>query len=247
MALISCSFLSNILQKTAQFNIIVPEGAGKDAPILYLLHGLKDDHTSWMRFTSIERYAINAGMVVVMPNADRSFYTDMMYGGAYYTFFTKELFPYIRQLFSFSTDREKTYIAGVSMGGYGALKFALRNPSVFGAAASLSGAVDVSDRLARDPRWSEIKKLVFGAQRAVSNSTDDLFFLLKQLETSQHTPRLYITCGEDDFLFQNNVHFVEALSKTPIPYQFKPAPGVHDWNFWDAQIQSAIKFFTEMN
>lgn len=242
MAFITCSFFSNVLQKSTQFNAIIPEGREIGAPVLYLLHGLKDDFTSWSRFTSIERYANEAGIAVIMPDAARSFYRDMAYGGAYYSFFTNELFPYVSRLFSFSTDKEKTYIAGVSMGGYGALKIALLNPSVFGAAACLSGAVDISNRLSRDPRWAEIRKLVFGDQIDVTNSNDDLFHIIKE-PFSSPSPRLYITCGQDDFLFQNNLSFVNALSETSISFQFDPTPGVHDWKFWDAQIQKAIKFF----
>ncbi len=246
MAFITCTFSSSVLQKSTQFNAIIPQGKEIGAPVLYLLHGLTDDYTAWARYTSIERYANEAGIVVIMPDGARSFYTDMAYGNAYYSFFTKEFFNYIPTLFPVSKKREDTFIAGLSMGGYGALKFALRNPDKFSAAASLSGAVDVSSRLLHDPRWSEIQRDVFGVNNTVAGTQDDLFYLVKHY-TYPQTVRLYLTCGEEDFLYQNNLRFSEAVSKSPLPYYFRSAHGVHDWKFWDMQIQEAIRFFLNRN
>lgn len=247
MALITCTFSSKILQKSTQFNAVIPRGKEKDAPVLYLLHGLGDDYTAWSRYTAIERYANEAGIVVIMPDGGRGFYTDMVYGSAYYSFFAKEFFDYVSSLFSVARDRGRTFIAGNSMGGYGAIKLALLHPERFGAAASLSGAVNISARLAQDPRWSEVKRLVFGDQNTVENTENDLFYLIKNTIISNNTPRLYIACGEDDFLYQNNVIFTNELSKTLIPHKFHVAPGVHDWIFWDNQIRLAIDFFLTGN
>ncbi len=246
MAFITCNFSSAVLQKSTQFNAIIPKGKESGAPVLYLLHGLTEDYTAWMRYTSIERYANEAGIVVIMPDGARSFYTDMAYGNAYYTFFVEELFNYIPTLFSVSKKREDTFIAGLSMGGYGALKFALRNPERFSACASLSGSVDVSDRLSHDPRWAEIKKLVFGGNNTVDGTEDDLFYLLKNYKHPDPV-RVYLACGEEDFLYRNNLTFVDAISKAALPYCFHSAHGVHDWKFWDEQIQYAIQFFLGRN
>ncbi len=243
MAFITCTFYSELLQKSVQFNAIIPQGKEQGAKVVYLLHGLSDDYTAWSRYTAIERYANENGIVIIMPDGARSFYTDMAYGGSYYSFFTKELFPYVQKLFRVSTNRVDTFIAGLSMGGYGALKIALRNPEMFAAAASLSGAVHISDRLENDPRWKETKRFVFGTE-PVQNTQNDLFFLV-----SQHSPslplRLYLACGTEDFLYRDNLAFVDVLSKTSIPYRFESAPGIHDWKFWDAYIQKALAFFTE--
>lgn len=243
MAFLNCTFYSEVLQKSVQFNAIIPQGKEQNAKVLYLLHGLTDDYTAWSRYTAIERYANEAGIVIIMPDGGRSFYTDMAHGGAYYSFFIKELFPYVRTLFRVSTCREDTFIAGLSMGGYGALKIALRNPEMFSAAASLSGAVDVAGRLENDPRWKEVKHLVFGDAN-VHNTTDDLFFLISQHSAFQSL-RFYLACGTDDFLFRDNLKFTDALSRTSIPYRFEPAPGIHDWKFWDAHIPKALTFFAE--
>lgn len=242
MAFLTCSFFSKILQKTVQFNAIIPPGKEKNAPVLYLLHGLSDDYSSWMRYTSIERYANEAGIVVIMPDGGQSFYSDMAFGNAYFSFFTEEFFDYIPSLFSVSPEREKTFIAGLSMGGYGALKIALRTPERFSAAGSLSGPLDFCWRYHHDPRWQNVRRLVIGDDKDPTGTPDDLLYLVQTYKKS-HPLRLYITCGTEDFLYKDNLTFLDILSKSAIPYQTHFTSGIHDWNFWDSGIKDVISFF----
>lgn len=242
MALLTCTFQSKVLQDTTHFNAIIPSGCEKGSRVLYLLHGISDDYSAWCCNTSIERYANENGIVVIMPDAGRSFCLDMANGQPYYTFFTKEFFPYVSNLFSISRKREDTFIAGLSMGGYGALSLALRKPELFGAAASLSGPVDVCKRLKTDPRWTETQRLVFGEGTSPENTSDDLFYLVQNY-TAQQAPRLFLSCGTSDFLYKDNVAFQNILSKTNIPHKIDFFEGIHDWEFWEKAIQKAIMFF----
>ncbi len=241
MALISCAFNSSVLQKSVQFNAIIPSGKESKARVLYLLHGLSDDYTAWGRYTAIERYANESGLVVIMPDGGKSFYTDMAAGDAYYTFFIHELYPYIQSLFKVSTKREDTFIAGLSMGGYGALRMALLHPEKFSAAGSLSGCVDVCHRLAHDPRWKQAKASVFGAERNPEGTELDLFHLIKTYR-SPLPLRIYLGCGTEDFLYQDNLKLEKELSLSSIPYQFSASAGIHDWKYWDAEVQKTIRF-----
>ena len=125
------------------FNAVIPEGCKEDIPVVYLLHGLSDDHTMWCRRTSAERYADKYGIALIMPNADRSFYTDMKYGGKYYSYISDELVEYTRDLFHLSHKREKNFMCGLSMGGYGALKIAFKNPEKYEAVAAFSAVADI--------------------------------------------------------------------------------------------------------
>ena len=141
MAFLQCEIQSAALGKACALNVLVPQyfkggvpGERREYKVLYLLHGLSDDHTMWMRRTSIERYTSDLDVVVVMPNADRSFYTDMKHGLKYWTFISEELPGIVKQLFPVSPRREDTFVAGFSMGGYGALKLALNRPDLFTAA-----------------------------------------------------------------------------------------------------------------
>src|SRR6476619_7886720 len=124
-------------QSTAgQIGMTGSESTG-ETPVLYLLHGLSDDDTIWLRRTSIERYVAALGLAVVMPQVHRSFYTDEAYGNRYWTYLSEELPEIVHGFFRLSRRREDTFVAGLSMGGYGALKWALRDPGRFAAAASL--------------------------------------------------------------------------------------------------------------
>src|SRR4051812_23558049 len=139
MALVRCDFFSDVLGLSTSMTVVLPQATSSqigmtgaatadDAPVLYLLHGLSDDDTIWQRRTSIERYAAPLGLAVVMPQVARSFYTDEAYGGRFWTYVSEELPALVSELFRVSTAREDTFVAGLSMGGYGALKLALRQP-----------------------------------------------------------------------------------------------------------------------
>jgi S-formylglutathione hydrolase FrmB len=215
---------------------------GNIFPVLYLLHGCSDDHTIWTRRTSIERYVSDLGIAVVMPNVHRSFYTDMVYGYKYWTFVSEELPKIVKSFFPVSDCREDTFVAGLSMGGYGAMKLALTHPDRFAAGASLSGVMDIT-------KWADFSaqeyKLIFG-DNPVSGTDNDLFFLADKLVKNPSIPRpkIYQCCGTEDFLYQDNVKFKNYFEKLDgFDYTYEEAPGVHSWEFWDKYIQNALKLF----
>jgi len=197
MALIHCNFYSETLRLACSMNVILPQppflGAkgGRRRKLyrtLYLLHGLSDDHTIWQRRTSIERYAVSYNLAVVMPDAQRSFYTDMARGLPYWTFLSEELLALARSFFPLSDAREENFVAGLSMGGYGAFKLALRCPDKFAAAASLSGALDVAGLAGRererDPLGRRELENIFGDPSGIAGSSSDLFFLAQEVARS---------------------------------------------------------------
>src|SRR3712207_5671442 len=156
-------------------------GSG-DPPVLYLLHGLSDDDTTWLRRTSVERFVAPLGWAVVMPQVHRSFYSDEQLGGQFWTFVSEELPGLVDRFFRVSTAREDTFVAGLSMGGYGALKLALRQPDRFAVAASLSGALDLAALVGRDrdPEAPDAAMFdrILGPSRAVAPE-DDLLALVR--------------------------------------------------------------------
>ena len=250
MALIRCDFFSEVLGLNTSMTVILPQqtpsqigltGAGPagDPPVLYLLHGLTDDDTIWLRRTSIERYVAPLGLAVVMPQAGRSFYTDEEHGNRYWTFLSEELPALCRTFFRLSDRRADTFVAGLSMGGYGAVKWALRDPRRFAAAASLSGALDLAARGRHpsrpiDPR---VWHTVFG-DRPVAGSDDDLLALLDR--SGSDVPALHLSCGTEDFLYEDNMRFVEAARAKGVPLTVDFSPGDHDWAYWDGKISDVL-------
>lgn len=255
MAFLQCSFKSEVLQMEQPFNVILPQISMVDTerrkeikkrgfPVIYLLHGLSDDHSAWMRKTSIERYALEHGLAVVMPNVNRSFYVDMKYGLKYYTYLTKEIPSLVTDNFPISNKREDNFIAGLSMGGYGAFMIALRNPKKFAAAASLSGALDLSCRLdIPEEELSLMIKMIFGTRDEFLNSDYNLVGLLKKLQNKRgNLPRLFQCCGTEDFIYPLNQSFKAAAYKYGIDLTYEEGPGDHEWGYWDANIQRVIKW-----
>jgi S-formylglutathione hydrolase FrmB len=250
MALIRCDFHSEALNMGTSMTVLLPDPGGAgigmaagapagDPPVLYLLHGLSDDATVWTRRTSLERYVAPLGLAVVMPQVGRSFYTDEEHGNRYWTFLSAELPALCRSFFRLSDRREDTFVAGLSMGGYGAVKWALREPGRFAAAASLSGALDVARR--RDhptrPLDPDVSHTVFG-DRDVAGSDDDTVALLER--AGGDLPALYVACGTEDFLHDDNTRFVETARRRGVPLTVDFSPGDHDWAYWDAKIQDVL-------
>jgi putative tributyrin esterase len=245
MALIRCDFFSDALGLSTSMTVILPQqtvgqigltGAARpEPPTLYLLHGLSDDDTTWTRRTSIERYAAPLGLAVVMPQVHRSFYADEAYGNAYWTFLSEELPTVVSRFFRLSDRREDTFVAGLSMGGYGAVKWALRQPDRFAAAASLSGALDLASRFPDD---RGVVDRVFGDRR-VAGTGDDLLWLLDRADVAA-LPRLYLACGTEDVLYDENVTFQDACRAKGVPLTVDFGPGGHEWGYWDTKIQDVL-------
>jgi S-formylglutathione hydrolase FrmB len=225
--------------------VVLPQEGPVPPPVLYLLHGLTDDHTAWTRYTSIERYAYDHRLAVVMPQVHRSFYADEAYGMKFWTFLSDELPRVVGRFFNVSQKREETFVAGLSMGGYGAFKWALRQPERFAAAVSLSGALDVAWLQKNDdrPHIREVMDRVF-AGRDVAGTDDDLFQLLEQADRSA-LPRLMLRCGTGDHLFEQNERFVHACARAGIPLDSEFEPGGHEWSYWDRHIPRALDFIAK--
>jgi putative tributyrin esterase len=254
MALIDCNFASKVLGMDTTIKVILPERdktenkeSGYKYPTLYLLHGITGDHETWTRKTSIERYVSDKGIAVVMPNVARSFYTDMKFGCKYWTFLSEELPEMCRDFFPLSEKREDNFVAGLSMGGYGALKLALNCPEKFKAAASLSGAVDLLGEVKNMGTDRITPELIgiFGSVEETENSINDLFYVAKKLSDSdKETPDLYQWCGTEDFLYNGNVNFKNFIqNETRIKLTYSESHGDHQWCYWDEQIQNVLKEF----
>lgn len=251
MALLHVHHYSKALRMNMDMEVILPEKAkgqiglesrgGQGAcRVLYLLHGLSDDHTIWLRRTSIERYASRYHLAVIMPGTHRGFYTDMAYGFKYFTYLTKELPVLCGRMFpQISRDRQDTFAAGLSMGGYGALKCALRAPETFSKAAALSAVTDVA-RMARE-HPNPLLKDVFGTPGKVENSFNDLFAAASQMAPEERPP-LYIWCGTEDFLYQDNLRLRDHLRGLGYALTYEESPGGHTWDCWDRKIQDALEW-----
>lgn len=249
MAFVNLKFFSETLDRNVDINAIVPQrSAGGDIGIsnrgsqekyktLLLLHGLSDDNTIWCRRTSIERYAVEHGIAVVMPSADRSFYTDMKHGDKFFTFISQEVLRVAREFLPLSDKREDTFVAGNSMGGYGAFKAALKNPDIFSAAIGLSSVADV-DKFMKE-RSPHLMDNVFG--ESVPDS-ERLFFLFEQIKNQTLKPRIYSCVGKDDFMYEDNVKLSKIIEKSGCDYTYVEADGAHNWEFWDKHIQNALKW-----
>ena len=224
---------------------------GKTYKTLYLLHGLSDDHTVWMRRTSIERYAITYGIAVVMPAVDRSWYADLESGAKYFTFISKELPAVCRSFFAGMSPRpEDNFVAGNSMGGYGAMKLALTFPEAFGGCASLSGALELTGKLwlgVKDPvEWKNVFGEAFASMDDLVGNENDVFYLAEQASKEKlPLPKLYMWCGTEDGLLEANRAFDAHLTSLGIPHTYEESAGLHDWAAWDEHIQRALDFLLE--
>ena len=219
-----------------------PEG---EMPVLYLLHGLSENHSAWLRRSRADYYAEQAGIALVMPEVQRSFYCDMACGLDYYTYVAEELPVLCRQMFRLSDRREDTFVAGLSMGGYGALKLALRRPGRCAAAGSFSGATDVRARLAASANGMAEKEIASICGGCLAPE-DDLFPLAEQAVKGGPIPALYISCGESDFMIEDNRRFHRHLDALGIGHTYEEWPGTHNWDFWDESIRRALGFFVRL-
>ena len=250
MAFVQISFYSNTLNVTSSVNVILPEvnrKDGKPAPedppkVLYLLHGYSNDHTNWVRKSSIERYAEPYNLAVIMPAVNHSFYCNEVYGERYWDYISEELPKTMHSFFRLSDRREDTFVAGLSMGGYGALRLALTYPERFGAAGSFSGAVDLG-ALALGPDHEMESRRIFGENPVFYGTEADNLFLMKKNAGAPKKPRLYLSCGREDFLYPMHGPFIRLLEENGWDVTRRDEPGAsHTWEFWDSEVHHFLTF-----
>lgn len=188
------------------------------------------DHTEWTRQISIERYAEAKGLALVLPRVDRSYYMDMKQGGAYFTYLSEELPRIVQYLFPISHQPEDTFVAGISTGGYGAFKLALRCHDQYAAAASLSGGLDLIGRLREENGFAPGEaERIFGSTEKLEGSNDDLFALAAEVGKAGNQPMLYQCCGAEDFLYAGNQRFLRRAEEVGLHITYEEEPGEHEW------------------
>ena len=246
MALIKLNYFSEALGIQTDFYAVIPQNqtegeigneklGGKRINLL-LLHGLSDDNSIWARRTSIERYADRYGINVIMPGGGKSFYTDMKYGGKYYEHVAKEIPRIASSFLKLPEGRESWYVAGLSMGGYGAMKIALKENEFFSGAGALSPVT-----MLENPLFAETLIPVFGENFTIPPS-EDLFELTKEFEGRKNNPRILIINGTEDFMFEDYKKFlahVEPLNYNLIHREYE---GANTGEFWDEHIVEIIEW-----
>jgi putative tributyrin esterase len=247
MSVFDVQFLSEALGIQTSMTVTIPQEEhpvpGRLWPTLYLLHGLSDNHSAWHRWTSVERYAEARGLAVVMATTARGFYVDAQNGYRYGEFFSRELPGFCRAHLPLSPRREENFVAGLSMGGYGAFSLGLSHPDQYAAAGSFSGALHIAAEGKRpdfDPSSSFARELslIFGDLEKAPGGPHDLLAQLSRAAASgARIPRLYQCCGTEDFLYEANVRFRDHARSLKVDLTYEEGPGVHEWGYWDAAIQ----------
>jgi S-formylglutathione hydrolase FrmB len=222
----------------------------KTPKTLILLHGLSDNYSVWGHRTSILRYAEQYDIAVLMPEVQRSFYHDMKNGPAYFKYISEELPVLAADLFNLSTNPEDLYIAGLSMGGYGALYAALSFPEKFAGVGCFSSAFDIRSIIETDDYigldalagLDGDRRGIFGESPKVPDS-GDLFHLAEQTAKKPESPAIFMTCGTEDFLYESNVGMRDFLRSKFFDFEYEEWPGIHEWGFWDISIQKMLEYF----
>ncbi len=257
MALIQATIMSQSLMRTVPVNVIIPadklrfpgmpERGEKPYKTLYLLHGVFGSCIDWVSGTNIQRWAEEKDLAVVMPSGDNRFYVDQPVGdGKYGEFIGKELVEVTRKLFPLSRKKEDTYIAGLSMGGYGALRNGLKYHETFGCVAGLSSAllIDQMNERVEEPFFLNSRSYAercFGDLSKVVGSDVDPKWLAKQLvEKKADIPRIYMACGVDDGLLGANQDLKNYLESLGIPVTYEEGAGAHEWDFWNRYIKRVL-------
>ena len=250
------SFESKLVGQTLPYIVVLPLEYDKRSavstryPVLYLLHGLTGHYDNWTTKTKLADYAALYQMIIVTPEGNDGWYTDsaLVPKDKYETYFLEELIPDVQRRYRTVETRAGRGIAGLSMGGYGALKFGVKYPDIFAFAGSMSGAPDVASWKESDLKgsfdfiWKTLAP-VFGKEGSPARKANDVMALYREwpAERINDLPFVYVDCGTQDHLFSANRAFAEILVSRKIPHEYRQLPGTHGWVYWDAQVQEVLK------
>ena len=251
MALITVNYLSKALFRTVTVNVILPADKisfatmdysmkpGKKFKTLYLLHGLLGNYTDWVSGTRIQRWAEEKGIAVVMPTGDNAFNVNgVTPNNDYGTFIGEELPQVMERMFPLSSKREDRYIAGLSMGGFGALRNGLKYSETFSHIAVLSGALQI---LEPGPDNIAGEHLIFGDFETAAKSDKNPRVAMKELiEEGRTKPEIYMATGLSDSLIEADRMYRDLLAENGFHVLWDEEPGAHEWDFWDRQIRKIL-------
>ena len=245
-------FESKLIGKTLPYVVILPVGYHATAttryPVLFLLHGLTGHCTDWTTRTNVADYAAAYRMIIVMPEGNNSWYIDSagVTADKYEQYILSELIPDVESRYRTIQSRYGRAIAGLSMGGYGAIKFGLKTPNQFVFAASMSGALAATRATEQDrgAGWDEFVK-TFGPVNSPTRKANDLFEMTAALTPARIAalPYFYFDCGTEDSATNlgANRELSELFIQKKVPHEFRELPGNHSWGYWDQQIQEVLK------
>ncbi len=242
MARFECKLISYVLKRTVGITVVIPtttipESMGFEGtipthvikekyPVLYLLHGYGNNNSDWCSYSNIEMYAEERNIAVVMIAGENKFYRNVPGGDEYFRFLDEEVPEFITNLFPVSDKPEHTYIAGLSMGGYGAMLHGLSRPEKYAAVGAFSGAFKVS-----------------GFSEDDNPDYDCEYLFMKQRQESVPLPRLYLSCGTEDMLYRMNLEFKEFLLTQGADVTWISLPDyTHEWRFWNMQVEEFLKW-----
>jgi len=246
MAFVEIHFRGHAVHKDATLYAILPERAEAAGPfpVLYLLHGLSDDHTIWHRRTRLEWYVRDLPLIVVMPDGGRGFYCDAADGAAYESHLIQDVVGLADRFLPTIAERRGRVIGGLSMGGYGAMKLALKRPEMFCSVAAHSGCHAVVRRLAehnRLPDHDELTPELLRIYGLPPRPDEDPFALAERIDRSR-LPAIRFDCGTEDFLLDHNREFHAHLERLGIAHEYEEFPGAHNWDYWDQHVREALAF-----
>lgn len=244
---------STLMAREMPYRVILPGGydtaaeANRKYPVIYLLHGLTGHFNNWTDLTKLKDYASFPTAIYITPEGGDGWYTDSVSNDKekWESYIIQELVPEVDKKFRTLATRDKRAIAGLSMGGFGSLKFGLKYPDKFVLAGSFSGALGAAQITEKTVPGAIGKTIdgIFGPDGSDSRKANDLFALVRSLtpEKMKEIPFIYFDCGTEDFLFQSNREFLNLMVEKKVPHEYRQLPGVHDWKYWDKQVQEFLR------
>jgi putative tributyrin esterase len=238
-------FHSSSLQRDMHYRMLLPSSyeSGGRFPSLYLLHGVYGDYKNWDTRTKLDNYARDLNLAIVMPDAGNSWYTNSatVLRDKFEDYIVKDLISDVDEKYRTIHDGHARAIAGLSMGGYGAVKLGTKYPELFTFAGSLSGAFNGPTDLAKmRPGFRQNLMEVFGPEASHTRSENNISLLLKSPHQVPY-PYFYVACGTSDFTLDANRGLIQELSAAKIPYEYHETPGAHTWDYWDRELRPLLK------
>ena len=241
---------SKLMARDMPYRVILPANytskKSERFPVIYLLHGLTGNFRNWVDKTDVEQFAAYYDFVIVTADGNNGWYTDSVTApnDKFESYIVKELIPEIEREFRVIADRGHRIMAGLSMGGYGSIKFGLKYPEMFSLVGSFSGALGAASFTEKNagPNIGKGIDLIYGPEGSESRAANDIFKLIREAspERIKAMPFIYQSCGTEDFLIGNNRDFLELMNEKKVAHEYREHPGVHDWVFWNDQVREFL-------